>query len=344
MRQKRLKASKDDEAGYYHCISRVVDRQFVLHDAEKEKFVEFMRLYERFCGVRVVTFCVMTNHFHVLVEVPKRPDAEDLPSEEWLIGHVRRCYGKVRAKQLAFDLELHRKNGAHEQADKMIASYYKRMWDISEFMKTLKQRFTQWFNKRHQRRGTLWEDRFRSVLVQGKSEALAAMAAYIDLNPIRADIVEDPKEYRWCGYGEATSGVRVARFGLKVVGQALSKTYNWHSRNYTELLANYRLVLFGHGTQGQIPGKRHKHGFTKAKAVAESARQGQLGRLEFLKQRLRYFTRGAVLGSREFVNEVFESERHRFGPKRKTGARKLREMGETSLHVLRDVGKTRSVR
>ncbi|MEM9480224.1 MAG: hypothetical protein AAGA58_11285 [Verrucomicrobiota bacterium] len=111
-----------------------------------------------------------------------------------------------------------------------------------------------------------------------------------------------------------------------------------YSRNYTELLANYRLVLFGHGTRGQVSGKRCKHGFTKAKAVAESARQGQLGRLEFLKQRLRYFTRGAVLGSREFVNKVFEAERHRFGPNRKTGARKLRRVGQTAPHSLREVG------
>ena len=72
--------------------------------------------------------------------------------------------------------------------------------------------------------------------------------------------------------------------------------------------------------------------------TAESARQGQLGRLEFVKQRLRYFTRGAVIGSREFVNEVFEAERDRFGPKRKTGARKLRGIGKTGLFSLRDVG------
>jgi hypothetical protein len=55
-------------------------------------------------------------------------------------------------------------------------------------MKVLKQRFTQWFNGRHAWRGTLWEDRFRPVLVEGKGDALRAMAAYIDLNPVRAMI------------------------------------------------------------------------------------------------------------------------------------------------------------
>ena len=74
-----------------------------------------------------------------------------------------------------------------------------RMWDLGKFMKTLKQRFTTWYNKCNGRKGTLWEDRFKSVLVED-GDALRTMSSYIDLNPVRAGIVDDPKEYRWCGY------------------------------------------------------------------------------------------------------------------------------------------------
>ncbi len=63
----------DADSAIYHCISRVVNREMVLHSAEKEEFVRLMRLYERFCGVRILTFCVMSNHFHLLVEVSPRP-------------------------------------------------------------------------------------------------------------------------------------------------------------------------------------------------------------------------------------------------------------------------------
>jgi REP element-mobilizing transposase RayT len=73
MRQPRLKAPTSHPVAYYHCISRVVDRQFVLGETEKEQFVSLMREYEMFCGVRVLTFCIMSNHFHLLVEVPQRP-------------------------------------------------------------------------------------------------------------------------------------------------------------------------------------------------------------------------------------------------------------------------------
>ena len=63
-------------------------------------------------------------------------------------------------------------------------------------MKELKERFSRWFNKRHGRRGMLWQDRYRSVLVED-GDALRTMAAYIDLNPVRAGLIDDPKDYRW---------------------------------------------------------------------------------------------------------------------------------------------------
>jgi len=53
-------------------------------------------------------------------------------------------------------------------------------------MKDLKQRFTQWYNKRNGLKGTLWEDTYQSVLVEDSERALMTMAAYIDLNPVRA--------------------------------------------------------------------------------------------------------------------------------------------------------------
>ena len=67
------------------------------------------------------------------------------------------------------------------------------MWDVSGYLQRLKQRFTQWFNRRKGRRGVLWEERFKSVLVEGSGDPLSTMAAYIDLNPVRAGLVEDPK-------------------------------------------------------------------------------------------------------------------------------------------------------
>jgi REP element-mobilizing transposase RayT len=68
-------------------VSRVVDRQRVFGEEEKGQFVAFMRLYERLCGVRVLTYCVMSNHFHLLLEVPRKPETP--LTEDELIGVVR---------------------------------------------------------------------------------------------------------------------------------------------------------------------------------------------------------------------------------------------------------------
>ena len=64
-----------------------------------------------------------------------------------------------------------------------------RMHDLSEFMKTLMQRFTQWFNRTHKRSGNLWEEAFKSVIVED-GVAARTMAAYIDLYPVRSGMMK----------------------------------------------------------------------------------------------------------------------------------------------------------
>ena len=183
---------------FFHCVSRIVDRRHVIKDQEKEFLVKWMRKYEAFCGIRVVTFCFMENHIHLLLEIPP-PPSEPLSDESLLerLGLVSTKATVVETRQL---LERLRADGNQAEAEALRRRILGRMYDVSAFMKQLKQRFSQWFNKKHGRCGTLWEDRFKSVLVEGAGVALATMAAYIDLNPVRAKIVEDPKDYRWSGY------------------------------------------------------------------------------------------------------------------------------------------------
>ncbi len=66
-------------------------------------------------------------------------------------------------------------------------------------MKGLGQRYVQYVNRTYRRSGTLWEGRFRSCLMQEEAYVLACYR-YIEMNPIRADMVEHPAEYRWSSY------------------------------------------------------------------------------------------------------------------------------------------------
>ena len=56
MRQSRLKVAEDRAVGFYHCLSRIVDRRFILGDLEKEQFVALLHECEEFCEVRVLTY------------------------------------------------------------------------------------------------------------------------------------------------------------------------------------------------------------------------------------------------------------------------------------------------
>jgi putative transposase len=356
MRQRRLKAPANSYAdtAYYHCISRVVNRDFVFGDDEKEAFVRLMRVYERLCGLRVVTYCVMSNHFHVLVGVPKKP--EMMPANGELIATVRASLGDLAATNLEYDLEQAAKIKSVKWEEEIRERYLRRMWDVSSFMKTLKQRFTQWFNKRHKRKGTLWEDRFRSVLVQSAGEPVAAMAAYIDLNPIRAEMVEDPQEYRWSGYGAAMGGDPLAVEGLREIDKiryseaayalTAERSEKAHSevvvplRTSVEVLEGYRTLLYGRGEERGVAedGSALKKGFTREESQRVVAEGGRLPQAAYLRCRVRYFTDGAVIGSRSFVNEVFTNLKDRFGEKRKTGARLMRGLEkEDKLYAMRDL-------
>jgi REP element-mobilizing transposase RayT len=339
MRAARQRSGPGAAVGYYHCISRVVNRAFVLKKEEKEQLVKWMRRYELFCGVRVVTYCVMSNHFHILVEVPRRPAAKELPSDAQLValvGKAQVSYGRATLEQ---DLESFRQRGQDQAAEELKERFFGRMWDVSWFMRLLKQRFTQWYNKRHGRTGTLWEDRFKSVLVEGAGPALSTMALYIDLNAVRAGVVKDPQQYRWCGYAEAMGGKKEARRGLSVVVSAV----NGRAVVAQRVMAEYRMLLFGRGDQGEEAvgedGRPVRLGVSAKRVEEVMARKGRLSRWESLRCRVRYLSDGVVLGGREFVESYFTRNRERFGKKRQEGARPMRYVTLPGLFTMRDLQK-----
>ena len=72
MRTARVKL---EGQGYYHVMSRLVAGTQRFTDQDKESLRRWMRAYETFCGVHVLTYAVMGSHFHILLEVPDRSPA-----------------------------------------------------------------------------------------------------------------------------------------------------------------------------------------------------------------------------------------------------------------------------
>lgn len=299
----------------YHVTSRVVNREFVLDDEARERFVKLMRRHADFGMLEILTYCVMSNHFHILVNVPQRPEKMLEPEE--MLAHVAATLGKNAGQQLGDVIAMYRENGCAGEIPKLIAGYWKRMFDVSFFMKAVKQEFTQWLNRRRKRKGTMWEERFRAVLVEGSGPILTTMAAYIDLNPVRAKMVRDPKEYRWSGYGAAVAGKAEAVLGIRravgaMGGNGLLVT--------EESLAIYRKKLYSQGQESGIgpDGRVLKVGFDQEEVRAVWEAGGKLPQSEIIRCRLRHFVDGAILGSRDFVNTAFASLAARLSPRRKT--------------------------
>jgi putative transposase len=73
-------------------------------------------------------------------------------------------------------------------------------------MRDLGQRYVQYFNRRHERTGTLWEGRFRSCIAESALYVLGCYR-YIEMNPVRAGIVDHPSGYLWSSYA-VNSGMR----------------------------------------------------------------------------------------------------------------------------------------
>ncbi|YCM42877.1 transposase [Verrucomicrobiaceae bacterium 227] len=334
----RRRVKFEDQTTCYHVMSRTVNGEFLFGPTEKEAFRRMMWRMSAFSGVEVLTYVVMDNHFHILAKVPDRAKwlrkFEGEGGEARLLTHLGAVYSKKFLEQLQREIATFREQGNERAVEELLTRFKKRFCDISLFVKELKERFSRWFNKQNGRRGTLWMDRFKSVLVDGEA-ALATMSAYIDLNPVRAGIVEDPMLYEWSGYGEAMGGSRRARRGL-------CKSLNlpqdlWESRG----MARYRLFLYDEGvlveptSESLGKGRKSRRGFkleARAKVVEE---RGEVESRTNLRKRVTSFSQGVAVGGKDFVKGVAARYRKTLGRKNERRPRSL-DGGEAGIFVMRE--------
>ena len=329
MRKSRLKL---EDTGYYHCMSRIIEQRFIMGDREKEYFVQLMRKLAAFSGLHILTYCVMSNHFHILIQEPHPQKVSD----RLLLQRLQAIYPEQKVAGIAQQLAALRQENKHEAAEQLKATYTYRMHDISEYFKALKQGFSQWYNKRNNRRGPLWDQRFKSCLVEGSGNALATIAAYIDLNPIRAGIVTDPSQYRHCGYAEAMAGRITSREGIRSIWLGVGTEASWE-----RVSRQYRKLLFLQGEKRTArAGHKARIGFSAEAVQAVLDQDGALSMEELLRCRVRYFSDGVAIGSRTFVEDVFCASRDWFGEQRKAGARPIRYTKGIGLVCMRDLRET----
>lgn len=317
----------NNQKGVYHVTSRTACGQFLFDDEAKERFLKLLHKQAGFCGVDVLGYCVMGNHFHLLVVVPEYREISDreLMRRYRLLYSAEHCPPSAPLPDvLASLLEQDGKEGRDLRV-RLLA----RMHDLSAFVRELKQRFGIWYNHRHGNQGTIWSDRFNSVIVEQSKEALSTVAAYIDLNPVRAELVNDPAAYRYSSYGRAVAGNREARRGYERVF--------CQSAPWKVVHPSYNLILYGKGyaVKGAVSKDRGRIDPEIIQRVLGN--KGKLPLSDVLRLRVRYFTAGTAIGSASFLSEVSGEMKLRHGLDRKKDSYAMRHGEWGGLRSLRNL-------
>jgi len=267
-----------DQETVYHVISRTVLGGYPLGDEEKDELVKILLKFSKLYFTEVLGFCAMGNHFHLIV----RMLPESHFSDDEVKSRYKMFYGNVR-----------------EFPQGKVPVFRFKWASLSELVREIKQTFSRYFNKRHNRRGTLWGERFKSLIVED-GEALINCLAYIDLNPLRANIVKRPEDYRWCSLGyHVQTGNKgnflSLEFGLKELSVSSRK----------ERLRRYRRYVYEAAALKRSRGKSCK--MIDEKIIEkESKTDFKNTRAYKFRYRTRYFSDSGIIGSKAFVSTKYK--------------------------------------
>lgn len=302
MRQPRIKI--DDQPTWYHCYNRVAgtenDRPF--GNPEKEQFVRILKRVAELYTVQVISYQIMSNHFHLLVYAPvEEPSAEEM------------CQRFAR---------FHRGKRTLSPDSPTCKAWQARSRDISWFMRHLQHLFTAWYNRTRpvRRRGSLWADRYKNTLLES-GKAVWACWAYIENNAVRAGMVDNAADYRYGSHGVwHQTGRHPFANNLKATALPMLQTL-LGIFELSEIRARLDQVL---GCESTADDQCHLKGFTLT-----------------VHRRVRYWTNGLVIGSRLYLREVMARHRDEDELRRHRTARAQAERGAApSLYAwrtLRDI-------
>jgi putative transposase len=277
----------NDETAVYHVMSRTALGGFPLGDIEKDFMLDLIRKYADLYLVEILGFCLMGNHFHLLVKM--------FPEYKFTDDDIKKRYVGFYGDDRAF-------------ASGQVPSLREKLSNLSEFVREIKVGFARYYNRRYNRRGYFWGDRFKSVIVE-KGETLINCLAYIDLNPVRAGLVDRPEEYRWnsLGYHIQTGNkdnFLSLDFGLKEFGVL----------DPDERLKGYRQYVYEAGAVDRSEIGQHKI-IKEAVVKKERKKEFKISRTDRFRYRTRYFTDSGIIGSKKFVSKTYWRFKHQFNSK-----------------------------
>jgi len=299
-----------EEKAVYHVMSRTALDGFPLKDVEKDFMLDLIKRFSALYFTETLGFCLMGNHFHLLVKMIPESNFTDKGIQK----RFETFYG-----------------GSREFAEGQIPYWREKLSSLSEFVREIKVGFARYYNRRHNRRGYFWGDRFKSVIVD-KGETLVNCLAYIDLNPLRAGIVDRPEDYRWNSLGyhiqtENKDQFLSTDFGLK----------EFNVKSKKERIRRYRRYVYEAGALNR-PDKMQAQVINAKVVEKERKKDFEISRISRFRFRTRYFTDSGIIGSKEFVSEHYQRFKHLFHSKHEKKPKPIKGLdGIYSLKRLSEV-------
>jgi REP element-mobilizing transposase RayT len=184
------------ETPYYHLVSRCVRRAFLCGCTDTYNFehrrgwiLERLQLLTQMFAIDIAAFALMSNHYHLVVQVDTVKAStwsyQDITDRWQILFRLPILVQRYLSGDSSGDAENH-------AAESIIKNWRSRLCDISWFMRCLNEHIARLANAEDHCTGRFWEGRFKSQALLDEKAVLTAMA-YVDLNPIRAQMATTPE-------------------------------------------------------------------------------------------------------------------------------------------------------
>jgi REP element-mobilizing transposase RayT len=249
----------------------------------QRRIIETIQLFSRIYCCSVLGFAVLGNHYHLLIwmETRRRMTREELKERAGILYDDILLGGWLRSNWERFE---------------------ERIFDVSELMRSLQSSIARWFNHTFGRRGRFWADRFKSTVFDDPKEAMDCLL-YIELNAVRAGLVERPEEYE----GNSLYYRELGKDKWMMPLSALTGIPNKRAA-IVDLKAR---VYY----RGGVPTKPNQRSIPQ-RIIEEEESRG-FKRQGLFRKRVRHFVDGVVVGNKAFVLQQIERLREQGRYKRR---------------------------
>jgi hypothetical protein len=347
---------KTKEPQLIFCINQTLTGYEMFDDPViSEKLTEIIKKYENSSNVSICTYALVNTDFYILL----RQNVEEEVSHKTLLSQIKKI-----APQNAYNLILEdldkisdKKDEYEKYIEKLKNKYLHRINDYRQLLKSIKEVFSSWYNGyiktkhnfQYRRSGSVFNSKYKKVLVEDKMDAAKVISSYIDLLPLRTNAAIYIEKYIFSNFGAALNGNKKAQGRIvdffnyyksdkSITWQKMSKQQKEDSwKEYSEAYDN---ILFEDTEIIVDKNGCFRRGISKERFLEaiESDTKKRFTLNEATHCHTKYFTHGTAFGSKEFCEKTFKQNLEVFSENRKDGARRMLKLNkDIKLFTLRQI-------